>query len=267
MRRRAGRQPVMWIDTHLHLDAQEFDVDRDEVLARAAAADVGLLITAGVSVEESRALLELARRYPTIRVAVGVHPHAADRAGPSWLSRLAALAAQPGVVAIGEIGLDYNRSENDSAAQIEVFRAQVRLAREVGLPIVVHNRGALEDVERILFEEESRRVVAHCFTETADVAVRWAAAGWMVSFAGILTFQNAGPLREAAQAVPTANLLIETDAPYLAPVPVRGRRCEPAHLLYTARRLAELRGVSLDALETLLEDNSRRVFDIHRTDG
>jgi len=257
----------MWIDTHLHLDAPAFDTDRDEVLTRAAAAGVGLLVTAGVSVDGSHDLLELARRYPAIRVAVGVHPEAADHVDASWLSRLAALAAQPGVVAIGEIGLDYSRSEHASAAQIEVFRAQVRLAREVGLPVVVHNRGAAEDVERVLFEEDARRVVAHCFTGTADLAVRWAAAGWMISFGGILTFQNAGLVREAAQAVPPAHLMIETDAPYLAPVPVRGRRCEPAYLLHTARILAELRGVSLEALETLLEDNSRRTFNIQRTDG
>lgn len=251
----------MWVDAHLHLDVPAFDADRDAVLARAGAAGVGLMVSAGTSVEGSRRVLALADRCATVRAAVGIHPGSAATADAAALDALAELARHPSVVAIGEIGLDYHaRSSVPREIQAEAFRAQVRLAQRERLPVIVHNRDAHDDVERILREEGMSRVVCHCFTGTLDIALRWAEAGWMLSLAGLLTFASAGPLRDVARGVPADRLLVETDAPYLAPVPFRGRRCEPAFLVYTARNLADLRGVSIDALEAILQKNATRVF-------
>ncbi len=253
----------MWIDAHLHLDAPEFDSDLEAVLDRAADAGVGLMVTAGTSVEGSRRALALSDRYRQIRVAVGIHPASSDTADTPALAEIAALARHPRVVAIGEIGLDYVRERVPRRVQAEAFREQIRLARREDLPVVVHTREAQEDVERILNEEGVTRVIAHCFTGTPETAMRWAAAGWMLSFAGLLTFANADVLRVAARQVPADRLLVETDAPYLAPVPVRGRRSEPAFLVHTARVLAGIREVSMDSLEVTLEDNARRVLGLH----
>jgi len=251
----------MWIDAHLHLDVPAFDADRDAVLDRAAASGVGLMVSAGTSVEGSRRVLALAERCPAVRAAVGIHPESAATADAAALAAVAELARHPGVVAIGEIGLDYHaRSSVPREIQADAFRAQLRLARRAGLPVIVHNRDAHGDVERMLREEAMARVVCHCFTGTPEVALRWADAGWMISLAGLLTFSSAGPLRDVARCVPADRLLVETDAPYLAPVPFRGRRCEPAFLPHTARMLADLRGVSPDALEVVLEENATRTF-------
>ncbi len=250
----------MWIDTHLHLDAPAFDADRDEVISRAAAAGVGLMISAGTSVEGSRRALALADRHAGVRVAVGIHPEAAASADAAALAALVELARHPNVVAIGEVGLDYVRADAPREVQRQAFRAQVRLAGRRGLPVVVHNRDAHEDVAGILHEEGATHVVCHCFSGPADTAVRWAEAGWMISIAGPLTFPTAGSLCDVAQRVPTDRLLVETDAPYLAPVPFRGRRCEPAFVVHTARALADLRGIPNDVLEAILEENTRRVF-------
>ena len=255
----------MWVDVHLHLDAPAFDADRDAVIARAGEAGIGLMVSAGTSLEGSRRVLALADRVPELRAAVGIHPEAAGDAGPSDLEALADLAHHSRVVAIGEVGLDYVREGAACHVQIDIFRAQVRLARRQSLPLVVHNRGAHEDVERVLMEEGAGRVIMHCFSGSPEVAVRWAEAGWMISFAGPLTFANAGTLREAARGVPQDRLLVETDAPYLAPAPHRGRRCEPAYLVHTARQLAHLRGIPPAALEGILEHNARRVFGIDDT--
>ncbi len=250
----------MWIDTHLHLDAPAFDADRDEVISRAAAAGIGLMISAGTSVESSRRALALADRHTAVRVAIGIHPEAAASADAAALDALAELARHPNVVAIGEVGLDYVRADAPREVQRQAFRAQVRLAGRQGLPVVVHNRDAHDDVAGILRDEGAAYVVCHCFSGPADTAVRWAEAGWMISLAGPLTFPTAGSLRDVARRVPADRLLVETDAPYLAPVPFRGRRCEPAFVVHTARTLADLRGISNDALEAILEENARRVF-------
>jgi len=252
----------MWIDAHLHLDSAEFDADRDDVVARATAAGVGLLVTAGTSLDGSRRAIALAERHPQVQAAVGIHPESAAAADTAALQSLEAAARHPRVVAIGEIGLDYLHDTPHRNAQAKAFRAQVTLARRLGLPVVVHDREAHDDVERILHEEGADRVVLHCFSGSVEMAARCAAAGWMISLAGPVTFRNAGALRDVARAVPADRLLIETDAPYLSPVPVRGRRCEPAFLLHTARALADLRGLPLEALGTILELNARRVFGV-----
>jgi TatD DNase family protein len=250
----------MWIDAHVHLDADPFDTDCDAVVARAVAAGVTLMVSAGTSVEGSRRAIALAERHPSVVAAVGIHPDAAGNATPAAFEALATLAQHPRVVAIGEVGLDYYRDHVPRATQIEVFRAQIRLARETGLPLVVHDREAHADLERILTDEGVARAVLHCFSGSPEMALRCAAAGWTLSFAGPLTFAKSSGLREVAASVPLDQVLVETDAPYLAPEPWRGRRCEPAYVIHTARTLASVRGMDSEALAAALAQNARRVF-------
>jgi TatD DNase family protein len=252
----------MWIDAHLHLDAQEFEGDRDEVVARAAAAGVGLMVSAATSVSTAERVVALTRRYPAVLAAVGIHPEHANEANAAAITALERAARRPSVVAIGEIGLDYARGLQHKAAQIEAFRAQIRLARRLDLPVVVHDREAHDDVERILQEEGASKVMLHCFSGPPEMAARCAAAGWMISLAGPVTFRNAGALRETARLLPEEALLIETDAPYLSPVPVRGRRCEPAFLIYTARAIAALRDVTPESLAGVVARNAGRFFGV-----
>jgi len=255
----------MWVDAHLHLDAAEFDADREAVIARAVAADVRLMVSAGTSVEGSRRAVALAEQYPHVRAAVGIHPSAAGEVTPEGLDALAALARHPRVLAVGEVGLDYHREGVERRRQIGAFRAQIRLAREADLPLVVHDRDASVDVDRILEDEGATKVVLHCFTGTPERALRCAEVGWMLSLAGPVTFANAGALREVAKRIPLDRLLLETDAPYLAPAPMRGRRCEPSFLVHTARVVAELREMSADALASRVADNARRIFSLDGT--
>jgi TatD DNase family protein len=250
----------MWIDAHLHLDAPAFDADRDRVIDRAASAGVALMVSAGTSVDGSRRALALAEGYASVVAAVGIHPEAAESAIQEDFEVLAGLARHPRAVAIGEVGLDYYRDRAPRHVQIAVFRSQIRLARDVGLPLVVHDREAHADVEQILRDEGADRVILHCFSGTPEMALRCAAAGWTISFAGPLTFAKSSSLREAARSLPIERLLVETDAPYLAPPPFRGRRCEPAFLIHTAHALAAARGMEIETLAAALEENARRVF-------
>jgi TatD DNase family protein len=250
----------MWTDTHLHLDDPAFDPDRNAVIARARYAGVEALICAGTSVDGSRRAIALAERFPAVWATVGIHPEEAASADGEALRALESLAGHPRVVAIGETGLDYVHERAPRAVQAEAFLAHVRLARSAGLPLVVHNREAHDDVERILREEGAAAVVMHCFSGTAEVAARWAAMGWMISFAGPLTFARAESLRAAARGVPDDRLLIETDAPYLAPVPMRGRRCEPAFVAHTGRALAAVKDMTVETLARALAENGKRVF-------
>jgi TatD DNase family protein len=250
----------MWIDAHLHLDAPPFDSDRAAIIARATAAGVHLLVSAGTSVEGSRGVISLAERYSSVVAAVGIHPEAADSATGAALDELTALARHPRVVAVGEVGLDYYRDRVPRPVQREAFRAQIRLARAAGLPLVVHDRDAHEDVEHILRDEGVARVILHCFSGTPEMALRCAATGWTISMAGPLTFAKSSGLREVAACVPLDRMLVETDAPYLSPEPLRGRRCEPAFLIHTAHALATIREMDDEALAAALVQNARRVF-------
>jgi TatD DNase family protein len=252
----------VWVDAHCHLTAPVFDGDRDDVVARASSAGVGLVVSAATTVADAEGVVALARRYPTVRAAIGVYPEHAAELDAAALASLERLARDPSVVAIGEIGLDYVHGTAIRAAQIDAFRTQIRLAGRLGLPAVIHDREAHDDIERILMEEGARQVVLHCFSGGAEMAARCAAHGWMISLAGPVTFRNAGILRDVAREVPDERLLLETDAPYLSPVPVRGRRCEPAFVVHTARAVAALRGVEPGRLEAIVERNARRVFGV-----
>jgi TatD DNase family protein len=253
------------IDSHAHLDMEVFDLDREAVLARARDAGVrAILSLALIDEKESyRKALPLVRSREFLFTAVGCHPHDAkifDEKGGEGL--LKELSRETRVLAIGEIGLDYHYNLSPPDVQRDVFRRQVRVARELGLPIIVHHRDAPRDLLTILSEEGARDVggILHSFTadlETAEAAI---AEGFLISFSGIVTFKNAGPLRDAARALPLDRILVETDCPYLAPVPHRGRRNEPAFVWATARCLAEVKEISVDEVERATDENFRRFF-------
>lgn len=246
----------MLIDTHAHLDYEEFAADFDAVLQRARDAGVERIVTIGTSVESSRRAIELAEKHAMIYAVVGVHPTAANEAPSDLMAVLTGLAGHPRVVGIGETGLDYHRPpEGESAAaeykstQAAVFRQQLEVAVALGLNVVIHQRDAWEDTLEILRGYTGRlRGVFHCFGGTPPQAEEVLASGHLVSFTGIATFKNGAVVRETAAAVPDDRFMVETDCPYLAPVPHRGKRCEPAHTRETAQAVASARGLSLDEL-------------------
>jgi TatD DNase family protein len=256
------------IDTHAHLDDARYDPDRDAVIARARQAGVGAFVTIGCDLATSRAAVELAARYPGVYAAVGVHPHEVNHIEDGWYDELRRLAAHEKVVAYGEIGLDYHYNHSPPKLQRERFREQVGLARELGLPIVVHTREAQEDTVAILKEEHAGETggVFHCFSGDAWLAQEALALGFYLSFSGVLTFRNAAPLQAVAQTVPLDRLLVETDCPYLTPVPHRGRRNEPAFVKLVADKLAGLRapfeGLGPQDVARITSDNARRLFKI-----
>jgi len=251
------------IDSHCHLD-MDFDVDREAVLARARRAGVGAMITIGASgrFEANHAAVEIATRHDAVYATVGVHPHEAASVTDETLAKIEVLAASPKVVAIGETGLDYHYEHSPRAAQRQAFAQFVQLARRLGLPVCVHLRDADDDAIDVMESAGARDTggVIHCFSGDAASARRFLDLGFHISFSGIVTFKSADALREAARMVPGERLLVETDAPFLAPIPYRGRRNEPALAVQTAACLAELRGEALADLARATSDNTRRLF-------
>ena len=250
------------IDSHAHLDDPRFDGDRDDVLKRAWDAGVRKILTIGNGrgPDDMGCGIPIAEAHDWVVTSVGVHPHDAAKVEERHYLLMEELATHPKVVAIGETGLDYYYDNSPRDAQREVFRRQLRVAKKVGLPVVIHTRDADEDTERILTEEAPPAGVIHCFTSTprlADVAV---ALGFYVSFSGIITFPKAQNLTEVARNLALDRLLVETDSPYLAPVPHRGKRNEPAFGTDTARYVAGLRGMPLDTLVAKSSENFNRLF-------
>ena len=247
----------MLVDSHCHLDLTQFDADRDAVLARARLAGVRLIVNPGIDLHHSRQAIALAERYPEVYAAVGIHPNNTNHFDRSALNQLRTLAAHPKVVAIGEIGLDYHYDFVPKHVQAKVFASQIELALELDRPVIIHTREAADDTIAMLKEAGQGRVrgVMHCFTGTADEARRALDLGFSISFSGILTFPRAGSLRDVAAAVPADRLLVETDAPYLAPVPHRGRRNEPAFVVETLTCLAELRGLYVEVMAAQVAAN------------
>lgn len=252
----------MLIDTHCHLDMLD-PLELDAILSRAAAAGVGEMITIGTRLGQAPDLLALTQR-PGVWCTVGVHPHNAGEGPVPGAATLAALASHPRVVGIGESGLDYFYDKAPRDLQQASFRQHIRAARLASLPLVIHARDADTDVASILQEEREAggpfRHVLHCFSSGRLLAEAGLRLGGYISFSGILTFPKSTELRDIAQDVPLDRLLVETDAPYLAPVPFRGKRNEPGFVVETARRLAELRGMDLDALMALTTRNARALF-------
>jgi TatD DNase family protein len=253
----------MLVDTHAHLMDPAFGDDLVAVLPRAAEAGVGTIVCVGYDLESSRAAVELAREYPELRATVGVHPNYLADAPRDWLAEVRALAAAPQVVGIGETGLDYHRTYTPHDVQQAGFVAQLDLGAELGLPVVVHCRDAEADVlaaVRQRAREERAAGVLHCFSGSTTTMQAAVAAGYYISLAGTVTFKNAAELRAVAAEVPADRLLIETDCPYLSPVPHRGQRNEPARVRLTAARIAEVRGQPLVAVAERTTANAERLF-------
>lgn len=256
----------MIVDSHCHLDFPDFASDRDAVVERARAAGVERMVTICTRVRRFADVAAVAERYADVYCSVGTHPHnAGEETDLTTEDLVAAAGRHPKIVAIGEAGLDYHYDKSPREAQAEGFRRHIRAARETGLPLVVHAREADEDLARILEEESAGggpfKAVLHCFSSGADLARRGVALGHYVSFSGILTFKNAEGVRAVAAEVPMDRVLVETDAPYLAPPPWRGKRNEPAYTVKTAEVLAETKGVSFDAIAAATTANFYRLFD------
>ena len=253
----------MLIDSHCHLDYFT-PAERPDVLARAAAAGVGEMVTIGTTLEQSASLPAMADAHPNLWCTVGVHPHHAAEAPIPTPETLAAMTAHPKVIGIGESGLDYFYDRAPRDVQQQNFRAHIRAARLAGVPLAIHARDADDDIATILQDEHDSggnfTFLLHCFSSSRRLAEAGLALGGYISFSGILTFPKSHELRDIARDVPTERLLVETDSPYLAPVPLRGKRNEPANVAHTARVLADVRGMTPDALADLTTANFRRLF-------
>jgi len=261
----------MLIDTHAHLDFPEFEGEIDAIVERAAQAGVTRIVTIGTSLESSRRAVAIAEAHPAIYAAIGIHPGSAAEAEPNTLAALRELADSPRVVAIGETGLDYYRLEgvdDDAvkAAQASIFQGQLELAAQCGLNVVIHQRGdCLEDTLRLLAPYRGKfRAVFHCFGGSPETAAALLALGHLVSFTGIVTFKNAALMQASATSVPDGSYMVETDCPYLAPVPFRGKRCEPAHTRQTAEKIAALRNQPLEQIAKNTTATAEAFFQLPR---
>ena len=253
----------MLVDSHCHLDFDDFAGELDAVVARAEAAGLERLVTISTRVRRHHEVLAIAQRFPKVFCSVGTHPHHAHEELDISAHELVARARHPKVVAIGEAGLDYHYDFSSPGAQEEGLRTHIAAARETGLPLVIHSREADADMTRILREEHAKGTfpaVLHCFTGGRELALAGVALGFYVSFSGILTFKKSHDLRAIAAELPVEQILVETDAPYLAPQPWRGKRNEPAFVVETARVLAECRGVSPDAMARQTTENFFKLF-------
>jgi TatD DNase family protein len=251
------------IDTHAHLDQEEFDADRDAVIARAHEAGVEAIVAIGVTAASSQAVVDLASRHASVYAAVGIQPNYAAQAEPGDWQRVLALVGRPKVVALGETGLDRYWDYSPFDVQQDYFDRHLRLSQERDLPFVVHTRESDADVLAMLRDACKRgplRGVMHSFTGTADTAAESVALGMYISFAGMVTFKKSDALRAVAAAVPSDRILVETDSPYLSPHPLRGKRNEPANVLHTATCLAAARGVSAEEFAAQTTANARALF-------
>ncbi len=253
----------MFVDSHCHLNYPGLAEQQGDVLARARAAGVGCFLNISTRASEWDAIVTTAEREPDVWASIGIHPHEADSHAEVDTARLVAAAAHPRVIGIGETGLDYYYDHSDRDRQRTSFRSHIAASRQTGLPLIVHTRDAEEDTAAILREEMGKGAyggVIHCFTASADFARVALDLGLYISISGIVTFKNAKDLQNTAASIPEDRLLIETDAPFLAPVPMRGKTCEPGFVAHTAAFLADLRGVTTDYLAEVTADNFHRLF-------
>ncbi|MGD8506587.1 MAG: TatD family hydrolase [Candidatus Bathyarchaeota archaeon] len=251
----------MLIDTHAHLQWTSFDRDREEVVRRAREVGVENIVNIGFDVEGSRKAIELAEKHGGVFATVGIHPHNASQLNQDALNVLRKLSENPKVVAIGEIGLDYYRNLSPRESQKKAFEAQISLAEELRLPVVIHDRNAHADILEILSRFEGKvEVIMHCFSGSREMAELCLKYGFYISFAGPVTFPNARRLHKVAGTMDVNKILLETDSPWLAPQEVRGKRNEPAFLPFIAKRMAELKGISMDKLVEATTRNAREAF-------
>lgn len=253
----------MLVDSHCHLDFPDFADDLDGIVSRAEAAGIARMVTISTRVRRIEALLAITARFPNVYCSVGTHPHQADEEDGISSDELIALTQQPKVVALGEAGLDYFYEHGSRDAQARGFRTHIAAARATGLPLVIHTREADEDCGRILDEEMAKgafRAVLHCYTGGRELAMKAVSHGLYIGFTGILTFKKSQELRDLAAELPADRILVETDAPYLAPGKFRGKRNEPSYVVETAKVLAETRGVSLEEISRQTTENFFRLF-------
>ena len=258
----------MFIDSHAHIDGHDFDTDRDEVIKRAHAAGVSVILNVGTGDPHSDALergVELGKQHESVYTAIGTHPHDARFYDDAAEEKIKNLINNQHVIAWGEIGLDFHYDNSPRDVQAEVFKRQLRAARECDLPVIIHTREAEAETIEILKTEYNGapcRGVFHCFSGSRELAQRAIEFGFMISFSGIVTFKKAQELREIAKQVPLDRLLIETDCPYLTPIPYRGKRNEPAYVVEVARCLAGLHGLALEEAGRITSDNFDRFFEL-----
>lgn len=256
----------MLIDSHAHIQGKEYAGEVEAVIARAREAGVGKIIAVGGAgdMSSNTEAVALAKTFPDIYATVGMHPHDAKDVGADELKKLKELAADPKVVAVGETGLDYYYDHSPREVQRRVFAEFIHLARETGLPIVVHERDAANDAAQLLRDEGEGKLrgVIHCFTSNYEAACAYLDLGFYISFTGIITFKNAEALRDVVRNVPLERMLVETDSPYLTPVPYRGRRNEPAYVRYVAETIARLKGLSLEEVARVTTQNVQQLFGV-----
>ena len=253
----------MLIDSHCHLDFADFEFERDAIVERARAAGLKRMITISTRVDAFPVIRQLAETYEDVYFTVGTHPHHAHEDAEASQEHLVALAAHPKCVGIGEAGLDYHYDKPPRDVAARVFRTHIAAARQSGLPIIIHARDADSDVAAILHDEMGKGAftgLLHCFTSSAALAEAALSLGLYISFSGVLTFKNSQTLRDIARSVPLDKVLVETDAPYLAPVPYRGKRNEPAFVAATAKVLADVKGVSIERIAKETSTNTLRLF-------
>ena len=252
----------MLFDTHAHLDDHAFDADRRELIASLPGQGIGLLMNPGCSFESSRNAIALAEEYDFIYAAVGSHPDVADEVDDALIAEYRELCKHPKVKAIGEIGLDYHYEDIPREIQKRAFRLQMELARELDLPVIVHEREAHEDGLKIVDEFPTVKGVFHCYSGSLEMAKELVRRGWYIGFTGVLTFKNARKALEVAAGIPTDRIVIETDCPYMAPVPFRGKRNDPGKVLYMAGKLGKIWGVSTEEAARITYENGKRLYRI-----
>ncbi len=252
----------MLFDTHAHYYDQAFDGERDSILAALPENGVELVLCPGCDLNSSQAAIALAEQYPYVYAAVGIHPEDALNLPPDWLQQIEALSRHPKVKAIGEIGLDYYWKEVPKDLQKEVFRAQLALAQRLDLPVIVHDREAHGDCLAMVREFPGVRGVFHCYSGSAEDAKTLVALGWHLSFTGTITFKNARKAPEVVAAVPMDRLMIETDAPYMAPTPFRGKRCDSRYVYRMAEAIGEIKGLPVEEVARITTENGTRLFAI-----
>lgn len=254
----------MYFDTHAHYDDGAFDSDREELLLKLAKDDVGLIIDPGCDVLSSRKALELAERFGFVYAAVGLHPEELDKYSPESFEEICSMARHPRCVAIGEIGLDYYWDASHKEEQKALFRRQIELALELDKPVIVHDREAHGDCLEIVRDYPGLRGVFHCYSGSAEMAKELLKLGWYLGFDGPVTYKNARKALEVLELCPMDRMLMETDSPYLSPVPMRGKRNDSSNLRYVSEKIAQVKGLSPEEVAAITLENGCRLFGIER---
>ena len=252
----------MLFDTHAHLNDPAFDPDREELMAGLAGKGIGLVMNAGCSLESSRDIIQMAEKYPWLYASVGSHPDSADEVNEEVIEEYRKLCSHEKVKAIGEIGLDYYYEDIPREIQKQAFRMQMALANELDMPVIIHEREAHDDGMRIVKEFPKVKGVFHCYSGSAEMARQLVNMGWYIGFTGVLTFKNARKAVETAASIPLERIVLETDCPFMAPEPYRGKRNDPGYLPKMAEKLAEIRDISVDEAIAVTTENAKRLYRI-----